>query len=149
MSLAMTRDEREAFLADVHIGVVSIPVARRGPLTCPVWYTYEPAGEIAFVTGRTSRKADALRAAERVSFVVQSEEIPYKYVSVEGPITAIDDADVEAHVRPIAHRYLGREAGDGYIDATRDDRAEGDILVRIRPERWLTVDYGKRFSAPE
>jgi hypothetical protein len=32
MSLAMTRQEREAFLADVHVGIISIADEGRGPL---------------------------------------------------------------------------------------------------------------------
>ncbi len=149
MSLSMTRAEREAFLADLHIGVISIVDGEQGPLTCPVWYAYEPGGEISLVTGKTSRKAAALRAVKRVSFLVQSEDLPYKYVSIEGPLTTLEDADLDKDVRPIAHRYLGREGGDGYLEATRGDGAEGDLRVRIRPERWLTVDYSKRFQAPE
>ena len=148
MSIAMTKKEREQFLADVHVGIFSIPDGERGPLTCPVWYAYQPGGEIVLVTGRSSRKAVALRSAQRVSFVVQTEQIPYRYVSIEGPVSRLQDADLDKDVRPIAHRYLGAEAGDGYLKATRGDRAEGDIVVRIRPERWLTVDYTKRFQAP-
>ena len=145
MSLQMTREEREAFLADVHIGVVSVADGERGPLTAPVWYAYEPGGEIVFVTGSDSRKAIALRDVSRASFLVQTESLPYKYVSIEGPVT-VGVADLEKHTRPIAHRYLGQEAGDGYLAATRtEDRAE-EALVTIRPERWLTVDYAKQFG---
>lgn len=32
MSLAMTKGEREAFLADVHVGIISISDGARGPL---------------------------------------------------------------------------------------------------------------------
>jgi len=46
MSLAMTKQEREAFLADVHVGVISIPEPGRGPLTVPVWYAYDRGGEL-------------------------------------------------------------------------------------------------------
>lgn len=55
MTLAMTRDERESFLADVHVAIISIPEEGRGPLTVPVWYAYEQ-GELRVVTARTSRK---------------------------------------------------------------------------------------------
>jgi hypothetical protein len=149
MSLAMTRAEREQFLADLHVGVISIPVEGRAPLTCPIWYAYEPGGEIVIVTGRTSRKGVLLEKAERVSFVAQTEDLPYRYVSVEGSV-AIDAADVDRDLRPIAHRYLGAEGGDAYLEATRTERDAGDgsIVVRIRPDRWLTVDYGKQFPAP-
>ena len=37
MSLKMTKDEREAFLADLHVGVISIEDPGRGPLTVPIW----------------------------------------------------------------------------------------------------------------
>jgi hypothetical protein len=146
MNLEMTREEREAFLAALHVGVLSVSAPGRGPLTVPIWYAYEPGGEIVVVTGRNSRKAKLLREAGRATFVVQTEELPYKYVSVEGPVS-IADADVDRDVRPIAHRYLGRELGDGYIDQTRAENPDGDALVRLRPERWNTVDYAKRFAA--
>jgi nitroimidazol reductase NimA-like FMN-containing flavoprotein (pyridoxamine 5'-phosphate oxidase superfamily) len=146
MSLAMTKQEREAFLMDVRIGVLTLADGELGPLTCPVWYRYEPGGDIVFVTGKASKKAARLRAAGRASFLVQSEELPYKYVSIEGPVVGLDDADVDADVRPIAHRYLGRELGDEYVTSTRAENPAGDVVVRLRPERWQTVDYAKRFA---
>jgi hypothetical protein len=66
---------------------------------------------------------------------------PYRYVSVEGPIVAIEPSDIERDLRPLAYRYLGPEVGDLYIEDSRD--AVGGVLVRMRPERWLTVDYEK------
>jgi nitroimidazol reductase NimA-like FMN-containing flavoprotein (pyridoxamine 5'-phosphate oxidase superfamily) len=36
MSITMTKQEREAFLAGVHVGVVSIAEQGRGPLAVPV-----------------------------------------------------------------------------------------------------------------
>jgi nitroimidazol reductase NimA-like FMN-containing flavoprotein (pyridoxamine 5'-phosphate oxidase superfamily) len=148
MSLAMTKKEREAFLSDVRVGVLTVADGERGPLTCPVWYQYAPGGDIVFVTGKSSRKAARLRAAGRATFLVQTEELPYKYVSVEGPVVGLDDADVDADVRPIAHRYLGKEIGDAYVTSTRVENPAGDVVVRIRPERWQTVDYAKRFPNP-
>ena len=95
MSLAMTKEEREAFLSGLHVGVLSIPDGERGPLAAPIWYSYKPGGDIVLVTGKTSRKAELLKRAKRVSLVAQSEEIPYKYVSIEGPVMALEDADLE------------------------------------------------------
>jgi nitroimidazol reductase NimA-like FMN-containing flavoprotein (pyridoxamine 5'-phosphate oxidase superfamily) len=142
MSLAMTQQEREAFLADVHVGVISVPEPGRGPLTVPVWYSYEPGGEVRVVTGRTSHKARLLARADRFSLCVQTETTPYKYVSVEGPVVALEDADLERDRRPLARRYMGLEMGDQYIEETRSEHAD-NVLVRMRPERWLTVDYAK------
>ena len=142
VSLAMTKHERESFLADLHVGIISIAEEGRGPLTVPIWYSYAPGGEVRVLTGKTSRKAQLLRQAQRFSLCAQTETQPYKYVSVEGPIVAIEAADLERDRRPLAHRYLGVAAGDRYIEMTRAETVE-NVLIRMRPERWLTVDYGK------
>jgi general stress protein 26 len=85
MTLTMSATEREAFLAGLHVGVLSVAdEAGRAPLAIPVWYLYEPGGDIAFITGRDSPKMDLVRKASRVSLVAQDEELPYRYVSVEG-----------------------------------------------------------------
>lgn len=149
MSLAMTRAERENFLADVHVGIISIADGERGPLTAPIWYDYEPGGELWILTGAQSRKGKLLLEASRFSLCAQTEQAPYKYVSVEGPITAIETPDQEKYMRPMARRYLGAELGDQYVAQTSGGGGEGggNILVRMRPERWLTTDYAKQFSA--
>lgn len=144
MSVSMTRKEREAFLADVHVGIIAIPDEGRGPLAVPVWYAYDPGGELRLVTGRTSRKGQLLARARRFSLCAQTETPPYKYVSVEGPIIAIDPVDVERDLRPLARRYLGAQKGDAYVEGTRGQpEHEDNVLVRMRPERWLTVDFAK------
>jgi PPOX class probable F420-dependent enzyme len=146
MSLTMTKEEREAFLADVHVAVISVAEDGHAPLVVPIWYSYEPGGEVRIITGRTSRKGKLLERAGRFSLCVQTETLPYKYVSVEGPIVAIEAADdLERHRRPLARRYLGTELGDRYIENTRD--VIGNVLVRMRPERWLTVDYAKQYES--
>lgn len=147
MSTRMTRQEREAFLADVHVAILSLQEPGRGPLAVPVWYGYEPGGELWFTTERASRKGRLLADAARVSLCVQTETAPYKYVSVEGPVVGIERSDVEKHERPLAHRYLGARGGDAYIAETGGSDARADsIRVRMRPERWLTVDYAKRLG---
>jgi nitroimidazol reductase NimA-like FMN-containing flavoprotein (pyridoxamine 5'-phosphate oxidase superfamily) len=142
LSTAMTRQERETFLADLHVGIISVAEDGRGPLTVPIWYSSEPGGGVHVVTGGTSRKTQLLRTAGRFSLCAQTERQPYKYVSVEGPIVAIEPANLERDRRPLAHRYLGVRAGDRYIERTRAETVE-NVLVRMRPERWRTVDYGK------
>lgn len=147
-SLAMTRAEREAFLAGLHVGVISLADGARGPLTVPIWYGYEPGGELWFVTERDSRKGKLLVGLDRLSLCAQVETPPYKYVSVEGPITALEIADLERHQRVLAHRYLGKELGDRYVAQSGDARdRDRSIVVRVRPERWLTVDYTRAYSA--
>jgi hypothetical protein len=148
MSLAMTRQERETFLADVHVGIISIPDEGRGPLTVPIWYTYDAGRELRIVTARASRKGLLLARAGRFSLCAQTETPPYQYVSVEGPVIATEPADLERDIRPLAHRYLGADMGDRYIEQTRDAHEHAEnVLIRMRPERWLTADFAKAYGA--
>lgn len=148
MSLIMTKQEREAFLADVHIGIISISDQGRGPLTVPIWYSYDSGGDLRIMTGRESRKGRLLAQAGRFSLCAQTENPPYKYVSVEGPIVSTDAADIERDLRPLARHYLGKELGDRYVEETRNLPMHADnVLIRMRPERWLTADYSKEYGA--
>ena len=64
MPLNMSRQEREEFLAGLHVGVFSVAsLDGGGPLTVPVWYTYSPGGTVNVSTGRGTRKAAAVMAA--------------------------------------------------------------------------------------
>jgi PPOX class probable F420-dependent enzyme len=144
MTLPMSAAEREAYLADEHVGVLSVAEgAERGPLAMPVWYLYEPGGEIAFITGRDSRKMALVRKAGRVSLVVQEVSLPYRYASVEGPVVSIQDPARQEDRRTLAERYLGVEGAAQYLESTKDV-ADTMVLVRVRPERWYTRDYSKR-----
>ena len=141
----MTRAEREAFLAEVHVGVVSVSEDGRGPLTVPVWYDYAPGGSVRFSTGATSRKAAAMRATGRASLLVQTETPPYKYVTVEGPVRLLGEPDYERDVRAMAIRYLGPAMAEVYLASLATEQGPA-VLVELTPERWLTVDYGKAFG---
>lgn len=142
--LTMTQQEREAFLADLHVGVLSVAAGGgRPPLAVPVWYLYEPGGLVSFVTGRDSVKARLLRAAGQAAMCVQSEVAPYSYVTVEGPVVEMTDVDPDERLA-IARRYLGPEGGDQYIAANHE---VDNITVRISPQRWRTTDYGKVWGA--
>jgi PPOX class probable F420-dependent enzyme len=140
MTFTMTRSERESFLAEVHVGILGIEASGRAPVLVPIWYSYEPGGEITFLTYKESRKVKLLQNAGRFSLCVQSEIRPYRYVSVEGLIISLEEADNERDLIPIARRYLGREKGDEYVDATKVDER---LIIRMRPKRWSSADYGK------
>jgi len=144
--LSMTRVEREAFLAELRVGVIAIAEEGRGPLAIPIWYDYRPGGEVRIVTGAESRKLALLRRVGRFTLCAQDEAPPYRYVAVEGPVVAIEPASIEDDERPLAHRYLGPELGDAYVAATTAEPGPGNVLVRMRPERWTTVDYRKEWG---
>ena len=58
MSTAMTEEERDAFLADLHVGVLSIEQDGRPPLSVPIWYDYAPGVGVWVITGDASLRRD-------------------------------------------------------------------------------------------
>jgi hypothetical protein len=112
----------------------------------PIWYDYEPAVGVWVLTERTSLKGKLLLAAQRFTLVAQSPEPPaYKYVSVEGLVSSVREADREKDSRPMARRYFGEKLGDLYVDG--GSSSEG-LVFTMQPERWRTVDYTKLQAPP-
>ena len=139
MNLAMSEQEREAFLADLHVGVVSIARPDRGPLTVPIWYGYEPGGDVCMITEESSIKGRLLKNVTRISLCAQTEVAPYRYVSVEGEFSV--EALEEGQMLAMAERYLGEEMGKAYAAASTG--AGSNVVVRLKAQNWLTVDYAK------
>ena len=137
---SMSVEERDSFLAGLHVGIIGIERADGPPLVVPVWYSYEPGGEVVVLLDGDSLKGRLLERAGRFSLCAQDENPPYKYVSVEGPAT-ITASDTERDTRPMARRYLGDDGGDRYTDTSPPSARP--IRVAMRPERWFTVDYSK------
>ncbi len=133
----MSSDEKQQFLADLHVGVLSLQRPDRAPLTVPVWYDYEPGGDLWFIIGPQSVKAKYLEVGTQISMCAQQEALPYKYVTAEGAVTSIEPATDEQE--PMAVRYLGEELGKQYSANSGSD----SVVVRMTPQRWLGVDYGK------
>ena len=104
----MSQTEKQDFLSQPHIGVLALNNPGQGPLTTPLWYDYDLGGDVSFIIAADSRKARLITIGERVSLVVQQEQLPYSYVSVEGAVTSID-ATTEDSLLAMATRYLGAE----------------------------------------
>lgn len=139
MTFVMTKEEREAFLAEVHVAVLAVARDGLGPLAVPVWYGYEPGGDVRIWMERRSRKYGAIAAAGRLTLVVQTETSPYKYVSVEGPVVSTEPPTREEALL-IVRRYWPEDQAVAYVDSTL---GEDWALVRMAPERWLSNDLGK------
>jgi PPOX class probable F420-dependent enzyme len=140
VALSMSRAEREEFLAGLHVGVLSVATGEggAGPLTIPIWYLYEPGGQLTVGTSASTAKAIAIRRAGRFSLCVQDEAPPYKYVSVEGP--AVIEAATDDDRRTMARRYLGAEAGDAFV---AQNPGGDNIMIRMTPEHWRTADFSR------
>lgn len=139
-SLVMTLEERETFLAGVHIGVFAVEREGRAPLVTPVWYDYEPGGELLIWIDRDSLKHQLIVQARRFSFLVQQEKPPYKYVTAEGPAIVDGRPPTREQALKIVRRYNEEAEAVAYVDKGLRDEA---ILVRMRPQKWLSTDYSK------
>ena len=143
MSCRMTQQERESFLSGLHVAVLSLIQADRGPLSMPVWYWYEPGGHLWFETEPRSRKGRLLAVGTRVTLCVQDEDPPYAYVSVEGAVIDIVEDDMDLHQIPLASRYLGEQGGRAYLDSLPPTEWTRYI---ISPAHWLSYDGSKSAS---
>ncbi len=140
-----TEKERQEYLAEPHVGVLSVASDDdRPPLTVPVWYGYEPGANLTFFTGtqgRKARKMGLIRRAGVLSLSAQREEFPYKYVTVEGTVVREDQPPSTGQMLAIARRYLPEEAARGFVEAELENPESELMLFTIRPDRWLTADF--------
>lgn len=145
MSVAMSAEDREAFLAGTHVAVLAVhdPRPGRAPLLVPVWYSYEPGGDVVVQVGRDSVKAGFIRQAGRFGICVQDETPPFRYVSVQGPVVGVQDPLDRAIRRAAAHRYLGPEGAEEFLAASEEAHLADDVMVRMRPRLWSTADFAK------
>lgn len=139
--MALSVEEREQFLAEPHIGALSV-VERpdRAPLTIPIWYQYSPGGELWVLTEPGARKTRAIDAAGRFSLMVERTEPTIRYVSVEGPVTRTA-AGSDERSREMAARYIPPNKLADYLEYERTQLGE-HIAIYMRPEHWLSADLG-------
>ncbi|MFI1396512.1 pyridoxamine 5'-phosphate oxidase family protein [Streptomyces sp. NPDC020681] len=140
--MALTREEREQFLAQPHVAALAVDTgeAGRAPLTVPIWYQYAPGGDIWIMTGRDSRKAALIAAAGRICLLADVLEPTIRYVSVEGPVIGTVAATRERLVE-LSARYLPADKVDGYVDMAWKEHGE-QVVITMRPERWVSADLG-------
>ena len=145
MPRPLTVQEREEFLAEVHVAVLSVASdSDRPPLTVPVWYSFQPGGSLAFFTGtqgRTARKTKLIQQAGVLSLCVQREQLPYKYVTVEGTVVQTDRPPSAEQVLAVVRRYLPEEHARGFVTPELERPDSELVLYTIRPDRWLTMDF--------
>lgn len=133
--------DRQLFLAEPHIAALSVSAGPgRGPLTVPIWYQYEPGGEVWVLTEAKSRKAGLIRAAGCFSLMVERVAPTTRYVSVEGPVTRTCP-ETDELLLEITERYLPPEKVPAYLALARAEFGE-QVVIYMRPQRWLSSDLG-------
>ncbi|WP_030543155.1 pyridoxamine 5'-phosphate oxidase family protein [Streptomyces albus] len=141
--MPLNRAEREQFLAEPHVAALSVDSGEEGraPLTLPIWYQYQPGGDIWINTGLGSRKERLITRAGRFSLMVDRLEPTTRYVSVEGPVVSTSPSTKEL-LREISSRYLPPEKVDAYVDFAWREHGE-QVVITMRPQRWIGSDLGR------
>ena len=139
--MALSKDDREQFLAEPHIAALSVYAGtERGPLSVPIWYQYTPGGDLWFNTGSGSRKHRLIESSGYVSLMVERVEPTVRYVAVDGPVLRIETGTDDQLVE-MTGRYLPAEKVDGYLEVARREHGES-VAVFVDPEHWLSADLG-------
>jgi Pyridoxamine 5'-phosphate oxidase len=139
--MTLTIEERQQFLAEPHVAALSVSAGdKRAPVTVPLWYQYEPGGDAWILTPAESVKARLIRAAGRFTLMVQRLEPTVRYVSVEGPVTSTTPGTRDDQYK-ISARYLPPEMVDGFVAMAVAEHGP-KVVIRMRPERWLSADLG-------
>ncbi|MGH3562576.1 MAG: pyridoxamine 5'-phosphate oxidase family protein [Mycobacterium sp.] len=139
--MALTKEEREQFLAAPHIAALSVNAGDgRGPLTVPMWYQYAPGGQPWVLTGAGSRKARLIEAAGCFSLMVERAEPTLRYVAVDGTLGQIEPGTDDHHVE-LARRYLPPERADRYLKFALSELGE-QVVIHLQPRHWVSTDLG-------
>jgi PPOX class probable F420-dependent enzyme len=135
--MPMTVDAREAFLAQPHrIATIALTRPDRAPLAVPVWYGYEPGGDVRVWIDRGTLKERLLRSSGRLTVSVHTDQLPYRYVTVEGPVTW-NEAPTPEDGLSIAARYFEPTLAERYV---RQALGPTSVIIHVRPEHWLSAD---------
>jgi hypothetical protein len=139
--MALSKEEREQFLTEPHIGSLSVYAGdQRGPLTVPIWYQYAPGDQPWVLTGSGSRKHQLIEAAGYFTLMAERVEPTVRYVAVDGAVSRIEPG-TDAQLEEVTRRYLSGDAADNYLKFARENLGE-NVVIYMDPQHWLSADMG-------
>ena len=130
-------DDREAFLQQANIAVLSTVDAQRRPHAAPVWYLYDN-GVFTISTGSGSQKHKNISANPNICLTIDKRDLPYYAVMVHGRAEIGASLSDDDRLR-LAVRYLGDRIGRAYVEHTQ---GENSISILLRPAN--VIDYHGR-----
>ena len=101
------------------------------PITSATWYGFID-DDIVVSTPALRNKARNVRQDSRISFIVDTKEMPYRGVAIEGIAEIVADTD-GAIIGAIISRYVGAEAAQQM--GARLDGVGERVILRIRAQR--------------
>jgi PPOX class probable F420-dependent enzyme len=134
----MTQDETRAFLLEGTRTAALATVRPDGrPHVAPIWFTLD-GDDLLFNTGENTVKGANLQRDGRVALMVDDEEPPFAFVSIEGDVSLSDDLDTMRYwATRIAARYMGEDQAEAF---GKRNAVPGELLVRVRPTKIVAVE---------
>ena len=138
MSRPMTHDEWRTFVqAGTHTGKLAVARKDGSPHVVPIWFVLD-GDDFVFTTNTTTVKGKSLRRDGRAALCVDDEKPPFAFVSVEGTARTSTDLDeMRVWTTKIGARYMG---ADRAAEFGRRNAVEGELLVRLTPDRVVAID---------
>ncbi len=139
-SAPLITPEIRRFLESMRVPCVLSTLRRDGhPITSATWYGFSAEGDVIIATPAARNKARNVRRDPRISFLVDTREMPYRGVAIEGLGEVLPDPQGRM-LAGIVRRYLGAEAAVERLDELRqrDER----VIIRLVPQRvrpWAIV----------
>jgi PPOX class probable F420-dependent enzyme len=133
----MTPDETRAFLLEgTRTAALATVRADDRPHVAPIWFTLD-GEDLLFNTGANTVKGANLQRDGRVALMIDDEEPPFAFVSIEGDVNLSDNLEtMRQWATRIAARYMGEDQADAY---GRRNAVPGELLVRVRPTKIVAV----------
>jgi hypothetical protein len=121
--MALSKSEREEFLAQPHIAALSVNT---------------PGGEPWILTGAGSRKKNAIAAAGHFSLMAERVEPTVRHVAADGPVSRIEPGTDEQLVE-LTRRYMPPEHVDAFLAFARAEHGP-QVASYLKPQHWISAD---------
>lgn len=112
------------------------------PRVVSVWYSYD-GDVLRCVSHRSSQLVKLLQGSGKVGFEVGPNDPPYHGVRGQGIASLSQDVG-GAYLERMLQRYLG--GTDSSLAQWLLSRADGEMLITIKPQRLFSWDYRERMS---
>jgi len=131
--------ELQELLASPEVGVLCTVDSEGRPEGSPIWFEHRNDRIYIHIDG-SSKKARNVAANVHVSLTLDTRTPPYKGAVLRGTVRMLPpDDDIR---RSTAHRYLGADMGDAYLEMTADG-FEDTVLLEMTVTGRYTWDYAK------
>ncbi|MGE0599852.1 MAG: PPOX class F420-dependent oxidoreductase [Dehalococcoidia bacterium] len=127
------KPEQDAFVRSMKWASITSLRKDGSPTTSVVFYAVD-GDDLLFSTTNDRLKAKSLRRDPRAAVTVLDEGAPYRFVSVEGKATVVEDDIIPGHiaVNRAMRGVADWQPPEGY-EATL--RSQGRVIIRVTPER--------------